>query len=49
MNKTKQKDILRGVEEIILRLVFLKQNTPPYFGKLVLAILHHPETDRLSK
>jgi hypothetical protein len=29
-------------------MIFIKLNTPPYFGNFILKILQHPQTDKYT-
>ncbi len=41
--------IKKTVAKLCERIRFMGENTPPFFGLLVIKILAHPKTDVLSK
>ncbi len=41
--------IKKTVAKLCERIRFMGENTPPFFGLLVIKILSHPQTDFLSK
>jgi len=48
-NESETENIRQTVGKLCERIRFMGENTPPFFGLLVIKILSHPKTDFLSK